>query len=277
MTQASGNVAISPPHSFLNDGLLRRTTPTMVFVGTPEEATDVVRQLHAGYLPELVAAAGPGSKLLGLDGATIVPSAADFCAELTAGQHWLVITNIGALLDSPGGRLLLDTLCESIAKAELPFVAVTATPSDVGRLHSEAIRFSGLARVFPMSAAPAGIPAGELGYLVMQSADPRDVGWLISVRTVLTAPRIDSRTHLGAAADQAMRKVETLQAVGSDTVPTGILASFVNGAFTQAQQEEAFAAAELVAHRIVGRPLKENESIEARRGVFYTPSKPRIT
>jgi hypothetical protein len=260
--------------SFLLDGLIPSPSPLVLLVTDSASAMTVATQLHAGLVDwdELPAATGRLISFATDAAAELTsPKARELCEELVATGHWLYIGDVDTLLDSVGGKYLLDALLKGIASGELPTV-ITATRLDlVSRLRSRAIRFMGFAVTVEGPDAAGEFEFSHSTSVVRPAHDRNDTGWVVAVRLQLSSPispEADPETE--AAAAGVMELVDTAQLVDwPDRPPAGVMIGLRPDAFTVGQETAAFATAAKAARRVVGRPLLAGESVTAARGIYY--------
>ena len=106
--------------------------------------------------------------------------------------------------------------------------------------------------------------------LLTTSNDRHDTGWTAVVKFVLSAPLGEDELPADPAADRALALVDSVNLIDSTPYPKGMLVGFQAQALLSSQLETVLAQATLVASRVVGRPLRDGESIEAMRGVYHS-------
>jgi hypothetical protein len=119
-------------------------------------------------------------------------------------------------------------------------------------------------------------PAGEIEKsqertLVLPATDRSDTGWVVGVKYQLSEPL--SVTHgdpLTGSLDGASHLLEDIRVVDREGHPPhGVLITFSADAFLLTQDDAAFKYAQQAAVTIVGRALRDDESAEAVRGLYY--------
>ncbi|MGZ9159408.1 MAG: hypothetical protein ACXW36_11175 [Nitrospira sp.] len=254
---------------FLSDGLAASPTPGALLIGDAEECAQFAIAMQTRGIPVTTSS----SELLRLEPQAVremdPANAEGLLSQVVARGAWTYCADLHTYLDSPGGRALLSALCNRIVKGDLPCVLAGTTLLGAQRLAEEAFRVRGLLPAFDLSVTPMH-GAGALGYIYVRvpGISLEDSGWLVQVRLMLLSD-VRANPQVGDDRDtqDALRLVDGMLGTGSRERPMGLQVSFDVKAFTGNQHAAAFRAAELVARRIVGRPLQPNEAVEASRGV----------
>lgn len=257
---------------FLDDAIGSPAGQAVVLVGAPAMTREIARQLSEQGTSWFPRSASPDAALQLLNGAAIAgftpADAARLLTELHRRGDWLMLESADEYLDTPGGRNVLGAVCEAIAARSVPCVIVSVVPMGYPRLKADAFRLLGLAPTVDLSDGRQTRYQDPLAYLIMTMPNATDSGWLVMVGYQLSAPIADIAPRTpDEEAKRIMPLVDDIQVVGRP-VPIGVLLSFRAAAFTAGQHERAFAAAEVVARQVVGRRLRADERVEARRGVF---------
>jgi len=258
---------------FLMDGLCTAPSPVLLVVADVATAVRFALAVHSGSARWDDRPARSG-RLLELDLARIAAGpAGDFTellAELAGTDHWVYLPDVDSMVESPAGRRFLDELMDSVGGGEIAAVIASSTRDQLPKVQAEAPRLLGFASLLrgPDDAEPGGLTYTRS--IVLRSADPTDLGWVISVRYELTgAIRADAATA-DISTDGRLQLVDTISMVGGDgEPPLGVVISLTPDAFTVSQEDAAFATAELAAERLVGRRLGREEHVTAARGIFY--------
>lgn len=259
--------------TFLADGFRTRASQGAILVADEPVAQSMARLLHEEGLADLrAAAAGAGLLVFKPEviGRMSADDAAQVCAQARAGGHWLFLQNVEKMLESEGGRRLLETICDAMAEGMLPSVVASTPANNYQFIMNALCRLVGLVPVIRLNST--GKPEGvdRINYLMLRTNDRSDTGWIVSVRYSLMSPLGDAYDSTGPEAEGYLPTMDKIHIIGGKSEPSGAFVSFKPESFQVGQQSAVFTAAEKLARRAVGRPLVPGERVEARRGLFYT-------
>jgi hypothetical protein len=261
------------PDQFLWDGLKERVSQGLLILGEEAHAQQFAQLLHE-HGSGTFRAAAPGAGLLAIEAASVSGvsrgHAEKLCQEARDGGHWLYLGRVGRLLDSTGGRNMLEAVCEAMAKASLPCVIASSAAGSDEQLADDLCRLLGLVPTARLDTNGKLLGVSELSFLMAQAEDRGDTGWSVAVRYQLRSPIKDPPDLApDERADSALRMVDTIRVAGERADPVGALIGFRADAFGVGQRRAVFDAAEVVARRIVGRKVAADELVEARRGFCF--------
>jgi hypothetical protein len=259
---------------FLIDGLRAHTSPGLMLVAdeiavATAKAVEIPDYGLDGFPP-----AETGIQLLEFDAEKVINlSAAEItraCEFARAKGHWFYLTAIEQLRNSPGGRAVLEEICKAMADGTLPCVLASTTTSTLESVQSDICRLFGLVPVMHLGGGGKPESFGQIEVLMRPTMDRQDTGWIVAVRYSLMGPVDKAYASTAIDVGSAMRMAYQIHYIGGESEPWGVCVNFKPDAFQVSQRKAVFAAAERIALRAVGRPLKPAEKVEARRGLFFT-------
>jgi hypothetical protein len=267
------------PEIFLMDGIRKHVSPGALLVADKSIASDVANRMIEVGLAELQPAT-PGAGLMTIKSKDVSRISADgargICTYAQEKGHWLFLKNIDRLLESPGGRALIEIACEEMAEGTLPCMLVSTPPSKYEFVSGAICRIIGLAPAVRWGSTGEFEGFDDIVYFVKRTMDkdPANTGWLISVRYSLLSPVGTTYDSVAPESDYALPMLDNISFLSRDknkpaTEPDGAIVSLTSDSFQASQQVPAFTAAEKLARRAIGRQLALGERVEARRGIYY--------
>jgi hypothetical protein len=276
-------------NQFLTDGAVHDPTPAQLWVSDDSDA--LVRRLE-GLAIDIVEGRAPADmanrRLLLFDMDLFLGNLAGDAAgeyirslldEAQAVAPILALPQVERLLDELAGPPFLETLCNAFLEHRIAHFIGLTKQVGVRRILREEPRFAAFLTVHDFD---NGVRSEQIAVTTSTaSRDSADLGWLVAVQCRLQAPgpglaalAEGGRASLPGAVD-AMKRLGVqhtylISASAGDT----LLVLLSEDAAGCDETPRAAQLAEQVARRLIGRPLDQDEAVEASRMVCVVAAVP---